>query len=155
MAVDVCSFLLYIMLKCLHQFVILLSYDRKVSVQMLISIQSLIFVDEPYFNEPGYEGTMHTPAGDTASRGYNRNIRCLPAALFIPCPSKSKEFLSCWEVACILPMHAAYALLQQDAIQAADRSNESNAAGRCVGALYPLFKCTVTIVVIHCCLCGT
>ena len=42
---------------------------------MLISIQSLIFVDEPYFNEPGYEGTMHTPAGDQASRAYNRDIR--------------------------------------------------------------------------------
>ncbi|KAL3136896.1 hypothetical protein ABBQ32_006505 [Trebouxia sp. C0010 RCD-2024] len=45
------------------------------TLQMLISIQSLIFVDEPYFNEPGYEGTMHTPQGDTASRAYNRNIR--------------------------------------------------------------------------------
>lgn len=42
---------------------------------MLISIQSLIFVDEPYFNEPGYEGTMHTPEGDRASRAYNQNIR--------------------------------------------------------------------------------
>ena len=42
---------------------------------MLISIQSLIFVDEPYFNEPGYEGTMHTPEGDKASRDYNRTIR--------------------------------------------------------------------------------
>ncbi len=44
-------------------------------LQMLISIQSLIFVDEPYFNEPGYEGTMHTPEGDRASRAYNQNIR--------------------------------------------------------------------------------
>ncbi|KAA6422458.1 MAG: baculoviral IAP repeat-containing 6 [Trebouxia sp. A1-2] len=45
------------------------------TLQMLISIQSLIFVDEPYFNEPGYEGTMHTPEGDRASRAYNQNIR--------------------------------------------------------------------------------
>lgn len=74
-AVDICSLLLCIMLKCLHQCVVLLRYDRQVSAQMLISIQSLIFVDEPYFNEPGYEGTMHTPQGDTASRAYNRNIR--------------------------------------------------------------------------------
>jgi len=44
-------------------------------MQMLISIQSLIFVDEPYFNEPGYEGTMHAPEGDRASRAYNQNIR--------------------------------------------------------------------------------
>ena len=63
------------MVKCLHQFVVVLRDDRKVCVQMLISIQSLIFVDEPYFNEPGYEGTMHTPQGDAASRAYNQNIR--------------------------------------------------------------------------------
>ena len=44
-------------------------------LQMLISIQSLIFVDEPYFNEPGYEGTMHTPQGLQASQAYNQNIR--------------------------------------------------------------------------------
>ena len=42
---------------------------------MLISIQSLIFVDEPYFNEPGYEGTMQTLEGKAASREYNRVIR--------------------------------------------------------------------------------
>ena len=29
--------------------------------QVLISIQSLIFVAEPYFNEPGYEGQLGTP----------------------------------------------------------------------------------------------
>ena len=44
-------------------------------LQMLISVQSLIFVDEPYFNEPGFENTMHTPEGDQASKAYNQNIR--------------------------------------------------------------------------------
>lgn len=44
-------------------------------VQMLISIQSLILVPDPYFNEPGYEGTMHSPTGRAASKAYDRNIR--------------------------------------------------------------------------------
>ena len=44
--------------------------------QVLVSIQSLILVDQPYFNEPGYEGSMHTDAGRAASRSYNLNIQC-------------------------------------------------------------------------------
>lgn len=44
-------------------------------LQMLISIQSLILVPDPYFNEPGYEGTMHTAQGRAASKAYDRNIR--------------------------------------------------------------------------------
>lgn len=30
-------------------------------MQVLISIQSLILVSEPYFNEPGFEGQLGTP----------------------------------------------------------------------------------------------
>lgn len=33
----------------------------KTSSQVLVSIQSLIFVAEPYFNEPGFEGQLGTP----------------------------------------------------------------------------------------------
>ena len=29
-------------------------------LQVLVSIQSLILVENPYFNEPGYEKGMHT-----------------------------------------------------------------------------------------------
>eukprot|EP00210_Caulerpa_lentillifera_P002804 g2678.t1 len=43
--------------------------------QLLVSIQSLILVDEPYFNEPGYETQMNSEAGNTASRLYNQDIR--------------------------------------------------------------------------------
>jgi hypothetical protein len=46
--------------------------------QVLVSIQSLILVDQPYFNEPGYEGSMHTDAGRASSRAYNLNIRRAP-----------------------------------------------------------------------------
>ena len=41
-----------------------------------MSIQSLILVDQPYFNEPGYEASMHTDAGRASSRSYNLNIQC-------------------------------------------------------------------------------
>ena len=44
---------------------------------VLVSIQSLIFGDEPYFNEPGCEATMHTDRGRQASKAYNLNIRCM------------------------------------------------------------------------------
>lgn len=43
--------------------------------QVLVSIQSLILVNEPYFNEPGYEETMHTEQGRSKSRQYNQEIR--------------------------------------------------------------------------------
>jgi ubiquitin-protein ligase len=44
-------------------------------LQVLVSIQSLIFVPRPYFNEPGYESTMNTKTGDVASAQYNDVIR--------------------------------------------------------------------------------
>lgn len=44
-------------------------------MQVLVSIQSLIFVDEPYYCEPGYEAQMHTDAGNRASKAYNLSIR--------------------------------------------------------------------------------
>ena len=44
-------------------------------LQVLISIQSLILVEEPYFNEPGYQRSKGTPAGTRQSNEYNKNIR--------------------------------------------------------------------------------
>ena len=44
-------------------------------LQVLISIQSLILVDMPYFNEPGYEKNMNTTNGKALSKKYNDNIR--------------------------------------------------------------------------------
>ena len=42
---------------------------------MLVSVQSLILVSEPYFNEPGYERSRGTPSGTQSSREYDGNIR--------------------------------------------------------------------------------
>lgn len=44
-------------------------------LQVFVSIQSLILVDEPYFNEPGYESAIGTPKGEQQSRAYNEVIR--------------------------------------------------------------------------------
>ncbi len=43
--------------------------------QVILSIQSLIFVDEPYFNEPGYEKSIGSKDGIKYSFEYNENIR--------------------------------------------------------------------------------
>jgi baculoviral IAP repeat-containing protein 6 len=42
--------------------------------QLLISIQSQILIDEPYFNEPGYEKYIGTQSGNNSSKAYNENI---------------------------------------------------------------------------------
>jgi ubiquitin-protein ligase len=53
------------------------SWNPKTStfLQVLVSIQSLILVEEPYFNEPGYERTMYTEKGKESSKAYNINIQ--------------------------------------------------------------------------------
>ncbi len=62
-------------------------------MQVLVSIQSLILVDEPYFNEPGFESTMHTSEGQKKSKYYNLNIRqglnlaVLSISCIMPSPS--------------------------------------------------------------------
>lgn len=44
-------------------------------LQVFISIQSLILVEHPYFNEPGYESNMNTQHGMQQSTLYNENIK--------------------------------------------------------------------------------
>ncbi len=43
--------------------------------QIIISIQSLILIDEPYFNEPGHEKSIGTPNGIEKSKNYNNTIK--------------------------------------------------------------------------------
>lgn len=40
-------------------------------LQVLVSIQSLILVEQPFFNEPGYEREINTPQGKKRSDDYN------------------------------------------------------------------------------------
>jgi ubiquitin-protein ligase len=53
------------------------SWNPEISTiqQVLISIQSLILVGEPWFNEPGYEANMGTAYGITESKRYNNRVR--------------------------------------------------------------------------------
>ncbi|CAB0044915.1 unnamed protein product [Trichogramma brassicae] len=43
-------------------------------LQVLVSIQSLILVSEPYFNEPGYERSRGSTSGAHSSQEYNANV---------------------------------------------------------------------------------
>jgi hypothetical protein len=43
-------------------------------IQVLISIQSLILVAEPYFNEPCYEIMLGTASGKQCSQSYNEDV---------------------------------------------------------------------------------
>lgn len=45
-------------------------------MQVLVSIQSIILIEEPFFNEPGYESEQGTPAGTVRSQAYNERL-CL------------------------------------------------------------------------------
>ena len=49
------------------------SWNPKTStfLQVMVSIQSLILVEQPYFNEPGYEREMNTAKGKLVSDSYN------------------------------------------------------------------------------------
>lgn len=49
------------------------SWNPKTStlLQVIVSIQSLILVEQPYFNEPGWEREMYTPKGKKESSNYN------------------------------------------------------------------------------------
>lgn len=44
-------------------------------LQILVSIQSLIFTDKPYFNEPGYEKHINSEVGKKANDDYNKAIK--------------------------------------------------------------------------------
>lgn len=43
-------------------------------LQVLVSIQSLILVPEPFFNEPGFESMINTQKGKTESANYNYGL---------------------------------------------------------------------------------
>ena len=53
------------------------TWDARTSTlyMVLVSIQSLILVPQPYFNEPGYESTMGTAEGNDRSAEYNDSTR--------------------------------------------------------------------------------
>lgn len=75
-------------------------------VQVLVSIQSLILVPEPYFNEPGYEQSRGTQYGDQKSLAYSSNISVATIQWAMihqlrnptPCFKKVETGSTCWSV---------------------------------------------------------
>ena len=71
------------------------SWDPETStlLQVLVSIQSLIFVEKPFFNEPGFERTEGTPEGEANNAEYSTQCRAdtmqwaLLPALRLPPPA--------------------------------------------------------------------
>jgi len=51
--------------------------QRSTLLQVLVSLQGLVLVEEPYFNEPGHECDVGTEQGRQASTLYNENARLL------------------------------------------------------------------------------
>ena len=69
------------------------SWDAKNStlLQVLLSLQSMIFISEPYFNEPGYESARGDKSGQKSSATYSAAVRgntlqhaLLPALKCVP-----------------------------------------------------------------------
>ena len=55
----------------MHSFSLKWLNQSFVLTQVLVSIQSLILVPDPYFNEPGFEQDIGTEAGKKHSDDYN------------------------------------------------------------------------------------
>ena len=73
-------------------------------LQVLVSIQSLIFVSEPYFNEPGYERQRGTPQGDDQCLLYNAAVIAdnMKWAILEQLANPPKAFRSVCAIVCVL-----------------------------------------------------
>jgi len=51
--------------------------QKSTLLQVLVSLQGLVLVEDPYFNEPGHEWECNSEHGRNASALYNENVRLL------------------------------------------------------------------------------
>ncbi|XWV26011.1 ubiquitin-conjugating enzyme E2 [Tupanvirus soda lake] len=65
-------------------------------MQVMISIQSLVMIPDPYFNEPGYEREYGTEGGKKSSERYNNPVRlnCMKWAMINMMKNPTKGFES-------------------------------------------------------------
>lgn len=72
-------------------------WDPKVSTlhQVFVSIYGLIFVEAPYFNEPGYQSTIGTTEGDSENNKYNatQRYKTVELAMVNALRAPSQEFV--------------------------------------------------------------
>lgn len=77
-------------------------WDPKSSsiLQLLLSVQALVLVEEPYFNEPGFEKLKGTAEGTRASKLYSENACVLSMQSFVSLWSHTPEgFKVSWNTA--------------------------------------------------------
>jgi len=99
------------------------------ALQVFVSIQSLILVPDPYFNEPGYERTINTDEGRKQSRAYNVAIReaCIRYAMLDILRHPPREFAAV--TAAHFRLRAPYILRTVDAwVEEAAEWNAAHAA---------------------------
>lgn len=68
-------------------------------LRVLLSLQALVFVEEPYYNEAGYGKQRGTPVGENNSRGYNENVFLLCVKHIISTLEKRQTPRDCYEIA--------------------------------------------------------
>jgi ubiquitin-conjugating enzyme E2 O len=59
--------------------------QRSTILQVLVSLQGLVLVEEPYFNEPGHECDVGTEQGRQSSALYNEHARLLSLRAALSC----------------------------------------------------------------------
>ena len=56
-----------------------------------MSLQSMVFCEHPYFNEPGFEASAGTASGDSRSAAYNASVRSNAAQHAILAPLQNPD----------------------------------------------------------------
>lgn len=62
--------------------------QKSTLLQVLVSLQGLVLVEEPYFNEPGHECDVETEQGRQSSALYNEHARLLALRAALNCAQK-------------------------------------------------------------------
>lgn len=60
-------------------------------MQVLVSLQAMVFCAAPYFNEPGFQASEGTPQGRAASDRYNASVRVATAQHAILAPLRRPD----------------------------------------------------------------
>ena len=105
-------------------------------LQVLVSIQSLILVPEPYFNEPGLERTRGSNVGLLRSKEYDANIRtnCVQLAMIQQLKNPSPCFA---DVIKQHFKHKSHEITEQVEEWISDMRNTIEANARCAKTISP------------------
>uniref|UniRef100_A0AC35UCQ1 UBIQUITIN_CONJUGAT_2 domain-containing protein n=1 Tax=Rhabditophanes sp. KR3021 TaxID=114890 RepID=A0AC35UCQ1_9BILA len=101
-------------------------------LQVLVSIQSLILVNEPYFNEPGYEKSKNTENGRIASRDYQLGIQqnVVRWAILEQIKNPAKGFVDVIQNHFYLKQNEILEQIKKSIAEAESKDNSSELAGK-------------------------